>query len=163
MNARPKWSSLFVLVLMGACAPGESEPQYDPAADRAAIEAIREAERAAAEAGDVDGFIALMAPDIIVLPPNGPAVSGRDAVRAWLEDFMEAFAVSFSSYMTDDVIVEGDLAVERFSGEWTVTPRVEGEPLTESLKGLHLYRRQPDGSWLMTHDIWNSDEPPPGM
>lgn len=90
-----------------------------------------------------------MAPDIIVMPPNGPAVSGRDAVRTWLEDFMEAFAVSFSSYMTDDVIVEGDLALERISGGWTVTPKGEGEPLTESLKGLHLYRRQPDGSWLI--------------
>lgn len=168
MNVRPRWFPLIVVVLAGACTAGESEPQQsepqaDPAADRAAIEAMREAERAAAEAGDVEGFIALMAPDVMVMPPNGPAVSGREAARAWVQDFTEAFTVSFSSYMTDDVVIEGDLAVERYSGEWTVTPTGEGEPMTESVKGLHVYRRQADGSWLMTHDVWNSDEPPPGM
>lgn len=168
MNARSRWYSFFVVVLVGACTAGEpepqqSEPQNDPAADRAAIEAMREAERTAAEAGDVEGFLALMAPDIMVMPPNGPAVSGRDAVRAWLEDFMGAYTVSFSSYSTDEVIVEGDLAVERISGEWTMTPTGEGEAMTEGVKGLHVYRRQADGSWLMTHDVWNSDEPPPEM
>jgi hypothetical protein len=24
-------------------------------------------------------------------------------------------------------------------------------------KGLHVYGRQSDGSWKLTHDIWNSD------
>lgn len=168
MNGRLKRFTLFAFVLAGACVTRESgregsEPQYDPAADRTAVEAVREAERAAAEAGDVEAFVALLSPDIMVMPPNDVAVSGRDAARTWLADFMEAFTVSFSSYTTDDVVVDGDLAVERYSGVWTVTPKGEGDALTERVKGLHVYRRQPDGSWRMTHDVWNSDEPPPGM
>jgi ketosteroid isomerase-like protein len=28
-------------------------------------------------------------------------------------------------------------------------------------KGLHVYRRQPNGSWKLALDIWNSDRPAP--
>jgi uncharacterized protein (TIGR02246 family) len=154
---------LLAVAMLTACATADMEPAYDYAADRQAIEAMREAEQAAAEAGDVDAFVALMASDMMVMPPNGPAVSGLEASRQWAEDFMGAYSVSFSEYNTDDVIVSDDLAVERISGVWTVTPKAGGDPVTERVKGVHIYRRQADGSWKMTHDLWNSDDPLPGM
>jgi ketosteroid isomerase-like protein len=33
--------------------------------------------------------------------------------------------------------------------------------MPEALKGIHIYRRQADGSWKITHDAWNFDAPPP--
>lgn len=154
---------LFALVSAAACTPADTGPMYDYETDRAAIEAIRAAEQAAAEAGDVEGFVALMASDMMVMAPNAPAVSGIEASRQWVEDFMGAFTVSFSEYNSDDVVVSGDIAIERISGVWTVTPKAGGEPVTEWVKGVHIYRRQADGSWKMTHDLWNSDDPLPGM
>ncbi|HEY4916756.1 MAG TPA: hypothetical protein VIH92_07585 [Solirubrobacteraceae bacterium] len=38
---------------------------------------------------------------------------------------------------------------------------VAGDPLRDSGKYITIYRRQPGDDWLMAHDIWNSDGPPP--
>ena len=38
----------------------------------------------------------------------------------------------------------------------------DGEAVTESDKFLVILRKQADGSWLFTHEIWNSDQPLPG-
>ncbi len=43
----------------------------------------------------------------------------------------------------------------------TFTPEAGGEAHTGNYKGIHIYRRQPDGSWRIAQDIWNSDEAPP--
>jgi ketosteroid isomerase-like protein len=43
-----------------------------------------------------------------------------------------------------------------------VTPKAAGaKPTTETIKGLHVLRRQTDGSWKIIQDIWNNDAPPP--
>ncbi len=149
---------------LAACAPSGQAPTYDVEADRAAIEAIRAAEQAAAESESTQGFLDMMdAGGMAVMQPDGPVVMGEADIRDWLDGFMEAFSISFQSYQTDDVVVSGDLAVERYSGVWTLTPKAGGDPVTETVKGLHVYRRQADGSWRMTHDVWNSSDPPPGI
>ncbi len=158
-------SSLVVgLGLAAGCAPAAEAPTYDAAVDRAAVEAMRAAEQAAAESENIQGFLDMMdVGGMAVMQPDGPVVMGEANIRDWLEGFMEAFSISFQSYQTDDVVVSGDLAVERFSGVWTLTPKAGGDPVRETVKGVHVYRRQADGSWKMTHDVWNSSDPPPGM
>ncbi len=148
---------LFPLVA-AACAPAA-----DVEADRAAIEAVREAEEAAAVAGSVDDFMALFADDAVFLQPNGPQAAGADAMREVMEGFMEASKIEFNRYDTEEVLVSGDLAVERYSAEWTLTPKAGGDPVTEGVKGIHVMERQADGSWKIVYDVWNSDEPLPGM
>ena len=140
MKCRLSALALFPLIAV-ACAPTP-----DSEADAAAVEAVREAEAAAAADGNVDGLMALIADEATILQPNGPLVAGTDAVREWYEGFMGAFTVEFNRYDTEEVIVSGDLAVERFSAEWTLTPRGEGDPVTENVKGLHVMERQADGS-----------------
>ena len=157
MKHRLSALALFPLIAV-ACAPAA-----DVEADTAAIEAVREAEEAAATAGNVDAFMALIADDAMNMQPNGPPVVGADAIREWLEGFMETFTIEFNRYDTDEVIVSGDLAVERFSGVWTLTPTDGSDPVTETVKGLHVMQRQADGSWKITHDVWNTNEPLPGM
>ena len=79
---------------------------------------------------------------------------------------MEAFMAEFTiavTYTTDNFIGSGDLAVEPYAGTATFTPKAGGESMQEAVKGLHIYRRQADGSWKMTHDVWNTDASPPPM
>ena len=53
----------------------------------------------------------------------------------------------------------GDLAFARGTYSWTV--RVgEGEPVSDTGKWLTIGRRQADGTWLLSQDIWNSDQGP---
>jgi ketosteroid isomerase-like protein len=138
-------------------------PSYDYEADAAAIEAIREAEEAAAVSGDFNAMGALFASDAISMPPNETAIVGADAIRAWAEGFMGAFTIGLDSYTTDDVKVDGDLAVEYYTGVWTLTPVEGGDATIETLKGLHVLERQADGSWKIVYDIFNSDDPLPEM
>ncbi len=149
---------LLVVVAAVGCAPS-----YDYEADAAAIEAMREAEEAAIVAGDVDAFMALFASDAISMSPNEPAIVGPDAIREWIEDFIGGVTFTLESYETEDVKVDGDLAVEYYTGVWTMTPVGGGDPMTENIKGLHVYERQEDGSWKILWDISNSNNPLPEM
>lgn len=78
------FAALLVLAASG-CAP-----QVNVAADRAAI---REAERQvvkAANGGDVEQMVASFAEDAAVLPPNAPAVTGKESIREWAASLLES-------------------------------------------------------------------------
>ena len=157
MKHRLSALALFPLIAV-ACAPAA-----DVEADRAAIEAVREAEGAAFGAGNVDAVMDVFTDDIVFMSPNEPLVSGRDAVREWANGFTSMFTVTIHSYETDEIEVAGDMAYERYTAHWTITPKDGGDAVEEILKGIHIFRRQADGSWKIAQDIWNSDEPLPGM
>ena len=51
----------------------------------------------------------------------------------------------------------GDIALERVTYTAVIWSGPGAAPIEDAGKGLHVYRRQPDGSWKLTQDIWNSD------
>jgi ketosteroid isomerase-like protein len=168
MTPRPDRLVLLPLALVVACTqPGATpgaETQADTRAanqaatqaDTAAIDDLRQQEVAAVSSGDTT--LAYMADDIVIMPPGQPAVVGIPAARAWLGDFLRQFRASVS-YGNTAVTFAGDLAVERYSGTLTLTPVAGGQQMTETLKGLHVYRRDGTG-WKMIYDVWNSDAAP---
>lgn len=158
-------SSRFLLpavvgALVAACT-ARVEVEADHSADIAAINAVREMEVSTLLSGDMT--MPYATDDIIVMPPNEPIVTGREAAIAWGEAFRRAATVESLDYDKTDISVSGDLAVEHYTGR--VTMRMEGseEPTTETVKGVHVYRKQADGSWKMTMDVWNADAPAEGM
>ena len=50
-------------------------------------------------------------------------------------------------------------AIEHYNGVMAVTPKKGGPILEEHVRGIHVYRRQPDGSWRIAQDIWNAEPP----
>jgi len=62
-------------------------------------------------------------------------------------------------YTSSDVTISGDLAVVRYTAELTMTPKAGGSPATERIKGIHVMKRQSDGTWKIAQDVWNSDAP----
>ena len=108
----------------------------------------------------MDANIALLTDDAVVLPPNGPMLSGNAAIRKWATDMANQYTVS-GKYTDRKVIVSGDWASERFVGELSLTPKAGGAAITERIKGIHILRRQPDGSWKIAQDMWNTDTAPP--
>jgi len=54
----------------------------------------------------------------------------------------------------------GSLAVRWGTYVWTSAAEGAAQPVTDNGKFVELWKRQPDGTWLMTLDIWNSDMPP---
>ncbi len=101
---------------------------------------------------------ALYAEDAVLMPPNQPAVEGRAAIRAWLAGFPPMAAFSLTPIEIDG---HGDLAYVR--GTYTLTIAASGKTpaMPDHGKYVDVRRRQADGSWLITADMFNSDVPLP--
>ena len=126
-------------------------------ADRKAFDTIRAVEIAAFSSGDVGKLAALWTDDILLLAPNDPPVSGKEAVRVWVLRMHEQFKIRGTYKSAEIVEVRGDVAVEWMTFNLTLQPIAGGEPMVEDGKGIHVYRRQSDGSWKISLDIWNSN------
>ena len=149
----------FGLGLVGLLGCATETPEVDTAADIQAINDLREREGSAFFAGDVDGLVAQFTSDAVTMPPDAPAVFGEAAIRTWAQGLADQFTIS-GEYTGSEVEVIGDWAVERYTANLAITV-AGGDPMTESMKGIHIYRRQTDGSWLITQDVWNADAPAP--
>ena len=89
--------------------------------------------------------------------PNLPPWVGRGAIQAgWQANFDGATWVVGAEI--DEIQIHGDWALVRGRDSGTRTP-TDGEPIQETSKWLATHERQTDGSWLITHDIWNSNDP----
>lgn len=122
---------------------------------REAVVAAVEQERAAISGGDVEAYCAVLTVDAVFMPPNSSVRSGED-LRNWLGSFVRDFAVEWLSFASTEVEVVDDLAYHAFVYTWRVTPRAGGEGKVSSGKGLHVLRRQADGQWRISREIWNS-------
>jgi ketosteroid isomerase-like protein len=61
-----------------------------------------------------------------------------------------------------EVIIAGDVAIERGSFTWKVTP-AGGSDVEDHGSFLAIWRRQPDGAWKLARNIWNSTLPLPAI
>lgn len=127
-------------------------------ADIDALKQVRERELAGLRSGHPEDFVAAFTSDAVLVPPGEPPVSGHAALRTWAQGMFDRFTLS-GEYTSSEANVIGDWAVERYTGTLSVTPRTGGAPMEDSFRGIHIYRRQPDGSWRIAQDIWNSGVP----
>jgi ketosteroid isomerase-like protein len=144
------------------CAKTPRAATHDTVADKAAIDAVRGRVMSALNSGITDSAIAVYGDEVLVMPSHQPAVSGKAALRAWFDTSFSQVTMA-ARVASSSVDVSGDLAVDHYAGELSVTPKASGaKPMTEGLKGVNVYRRQADGSWKITKAIWNGDERLPG-
>jgi len=105
---------------------------------------------------DVDGTVAYYTDDAVLLPPNGPKVTGKQAIRAmWTTMIGPDVALTWSPAKVD-VSQSGDLAYivgtyqDSFK-DW------KGKPVTDHGKTLEVFKKQADGSWKVVADMYSSD------
>jgi uncharacterized protein (TIGR02246 family) len=152
---------------LSACGP-QAEQQAAPVVDEstsvdADVEAITRVNVDLIEAfnaGDVSAAVALVMDDAADLPPNRPAVVGKEAIRESLQSDLDRFSWHFTDKIVE-VEVSGDLAVVWTNYLVTLTPKDDGEPIESRGKWIKVLKRQSDGSWKFSRNIWNSDSPPP--
>ena len=86
---------------------------------------------------------------------NSPVIRGRTAFKAMIESFNP----NFTDHRIElrDINGYGDLAYAW--GNYTETFSVSGapEPITDVAKLMFGFRKQPDGSWLVATEMWNTD------
>jgi ketosteroid isomerase-like protein len=144
-------AAVFVIVMAGC---GE-RAQPLKAADRAAIEAATQAFGAAAKAGDWNAIGALYTEDALVMPPNAPAISGRPAIVQFFSSFPPITEMTLTN-----VEVEGSDGIAYVRGTYQMTIAMPGQaPIEETGKYLAIHRKQADGSWPLSRDMFSSDHP----
>ena len=110
-------------------------------------------------AGDAVGLSALYAVDAVSMPYDAPPLRGRAALRA---DFGSFFAVNTRQRHethVEDVVISGDLAIERARYTLRYTPKNGTDEVVETGKHLEC-RRRINGRWQIIYEIWNRDTAP---
>jgi uncharacterized protein (TIGR02246 family) len=144
-GGRAKWvfPALTAAVLTG-CGGRAAAP--DPGARKAIEAAIRQYVTASNQ-GDADALAALYADDAMLLPPDHEPIQGRKAIGAfWRQGTDAGLEVT-----TLSIQVEGSIGY--LVGRYNL-PATDEEP-ADSGKYVMCLRRQRDGSWKLTADIWN--------
>jgi uncharacterized protein (TIGR02246 family) len=125
------------------------------AKDTAAIRAVSEQFSRLLLAQDFDALVRLYTDDAVFMPPHQPAVNGRAALRSWMAAFPK---VTQFALEIDEIDGREDLAYVRGRYSMTLHPDGAPGPIEDAGKSIEIRKRQPDGSWLMKADIFNSDK-----
>jgi len=144
-----------VKVPKGSLVSFETSPEATDGTDKAVLEAGAALFMEAFNNEDADALAALFAEDGVMLPPNAPAIFGRDAIRAGNR---EGFAMVDHAIELEDleIKVEGDLGYK--AGRYRV--RTKDDQLIDRGKYIEIWNKV-DGRWMIHRDIWNSSMPVP--
>lgn len=129
-----------------------------PAADLQALKELRASENSAFRRKDADSYAALFTDDCLVTTPDGLRIRGRAAVRALIENLPEQFAASGDHAESDLLVVIGDRAVALHAVS-VAGSTTGGQSAPRRYRGLHVFRRQADGTWRIAQDVWNARIP----
>jgi len=97
--------------------------------------------------------------DALLMAPGKPAAKGRKAVAAYYQSVFDEYTTQLESRY-EEVEVSGSLAYGRGFAKVTLIPKKGGTPLVSTAKYLNILKKQSDGVWKTTHDIWNGNEQP---
>jgi uncharacterized protein (TIGR02246 family) len=109
--------------------------------------------------GDLNSILSMFADDAVLMPPNDTTVYGKDEIRSWWEDYFTFFRVTSSVEAEREETVAGDQAFVRAAFSVTIVPKEKGARILDDIRSLTVWKHQPDGTWKISHQIWNSTKP----
>ncbi|KPK60770.1 MAG: hypothetical protein AMS21_09355 [Gemmatimonas sp. SG8_38_2] len=158
MSTRSVLLAVLALALVStACQPPAQEAGPLSEEDVAAITRTSDAWVEGYSTDDDAAMLAASTEDLVLMPPDMPALQGLQAAGEYLASFT-GIELRVTRLEIDG---RGDLAFERAT--YVASAAVEGmaDPITYPGKYVNIWRRQADGSWLIAVCIWNGDEPTP--
>jgi len=133
------------------------------AADEAAITEFNRRYLGAINDGDIATLSSLTTADHIMIASGRPPTVGKKANDEANGRAFEKFDID-ETWTPLETVISGDLAYQRGTFTVSATPKAGGDTSHSTGNFLRIYRKQPDGSWRMVRDMFNSDQParPPG-
>ena len=128
--------------------------------DKKAIDAVSKARAEAFNRGNSEGIAKYFTQDAVLMAPRKTAAIGKEAVKTYYQGIFDEFEVQLDSHY-EEIKVSGDMAYGRGEAVVRLVPKDGGKSAVTSSKYLNILKRQPDGNWKTTHDIWNDNEGSP--
>ena len=144
--------ALFVLFLPGCTTKSEEGSE----ADVEAIQVIWNIYSTARVVGDADVWLSLWDEEGIQMPPGATARS-KDVLDEIIPKGFAAASVSSMNIYPEEINVVGSWAYTR--GTYDSEREVEGKAVRVDGKFLTILKRQPDGTWKIYRDCFNSNVP----
>ncbi len=115
----------------------------------------------AINAGDIDALSSLTDDDHIMIAPGRAPLVGKAANVAANGNAYKQFNIA-ETWTPVETVIDGNLAYQRGTYTVAATPKNGGTARPVGGTFLRIYRRQPDGSWRMTRDMFNTEAAPSG-
>jgi ketosteroid isomerase-like protein len=130
-------------------------------ADEAAVRAADQAWSQSVATGKVDAMLAPYADEAIVLAPNEPMASDKESRRKLMAELFAnpGFSLGWQASKVE-AARSGDIAYSLGTYRLTMND-ASGKPIHDQGKYATIWRKQPDGSWKVIVDMFNTDLPPP--
>jgi ketosteroid isomerase-like protein len=137
-------------------APAHTGSADSNAADLAAIMAFNRQYLKAINDGDSAALSALTDDDHMMIGAGAPVV-GKAALDATMARGFAQFKFD-EAWQPVETVIDHNLAYQRGTFTVAATPK-SGDGTTRTTHGnfLRIYRRQPNGSWVMTRDMLNTN------
>ena len=151
--------AIAIVALLAGCG---TRPAKRPslAADEAAIAAFNKRYVQAINDGDIVTLGSLTTEEHIMIAPGRAPIVGKPANDAANARAFQQFKID-EKWLPLETVVAGDWAYQRGTFTVAATPKAGGEPRNTRGSFLRIYRRQPDGSWRMIRDMFNSESSAP--
>lgn len=123
--------------------------------DLAAIAAFNAKYLKALNDEDIETLASLTTEDHILISSGRAPTVGKAANDAANARVFKQFDI-VETWTPVETVVDGNLAYQRGTFTVEATPRAGGNTTKTSGNFLRIYRRQPNGEWRMTRDMFNS-------
>jgi uncharacterized protein (TIGR02246 family) len=123
------------------------------------VKGVDEAWIRAVKAGDVEGLVALYAPDAVLYAPDATEARGTAAIRSYYTGMIGAVTVT-QAVIDSQYQTTGDLSVGFGTATLTVTPKAGGSPEMMTVR-VTAAARKIGGKWLYVADHASVPLPPP--
>jgi len=150
----------LLLLSLALCSIGASTiiaqtPATD--SDTAAINRLYAEWAKATATQGAEGYVSYFTTDAVVLPPNAPAVEGRDAIRQWIRKELAEWLTRDARFIPGPLQVSSGWATRRFGIAGKRVAKNGGASTDFDNKYLDLLQKQPDGSWKFVSRMWSSN------
>ncbi|WP_460913709.1 YybH family protein [Spirosoma areae] len=151
-NQLPLMLAAFAALLLfvaGCNAPAKEKP--------ATAEELSQVNRdfaKALNARDAAAAANCYAEDAVILPPGQPNVTGHEAIQKYWQGFLDGAGYVDGAVSTIATGSNGDLGYEIGTADLHLKGP-DGKIVTEKIKYTIVLKRNTEGKWLQTYDMWN--------
>ena len=145
----------FVLVVCVALIQATSALAAD--ANEKAVRDADEQWSKVAGAKDLDKTVAFYTDDAVVLPPNQAAITTKDGIRNLWKGFLDSLTDISWKTSRVEMAKSGDMGY--LIGTYEMTMK---DGSKDKGKYCEVWKKQADGKWKVSTDMFSSDLPAPG-